>query len=130
MERPATFKTLPPDEIVRRIEKALVHGGGTHTWDDLREGLIRGEYQIFYNEGGALVTEVVKYPRANVLHCLVGAGDLDAVLALQPEMRRFGATHQCKFISTIGRVGWERVLPKHGWKKTHVAFTYDLEGAV
>ena len=119
---------LPPDEIIRRIEKALAHGGNTHSWDDVRHGLIEGEFQIFYNAGGVCITEIVQSPRIRTLHVFVAAGLKDAVLALQPDLVAFGLSQGCSRITAVGRFGWGKILPKLGWKKAHVAMTFDLRG--
>ena len=123
--------SLPPDEIIRRIEKALRHGGETHTWDDVRQGLIDGEFQIFWNDGGVAITEIINHPRKRVLHCFVVAGEMDSVVALQGELVHFAREHYCDSLSAIGRFGWERIARKagwRGWKKTHMVFNFDLEG--
>lgn len=123
-------RPLPPDEIIRRIEKALKLGGDTHTWEDIRQGLLTGEYQMFWNDGGVLITQIHTHPQCRTLHCFIAAGDKGSVLALQKDMMNFGLTQGCKFITAVGRFGWEKVLPQRGWKKKHVAFQLDLEGVV
>ena len=128
MVKPETSKGLPPDEIVRRIEKALKHGGDTHTWDDIRQGLSTGHFQIHWNDGGVAITEIQVFPRRKNLHCFIVAGKMAPVLELQQDMIAFARTHGCRSLSATGRFGWERVLPKQGWKKMHTAFGLDLEG--
>jgi len=123
-----TSDGLPPDEIIRRIEKALDHGGNTHTWDDIRQGLIEGKYQIFWNAFGACITEIVQAPQKRYLHCFVVAGELPGVMDLQDEVVRHALTNSCAYMTTLGRVGWEKILPEYGWKKSKVVMQYDLEG--
>ena len=128
MVKPEISNGLPPDEIIRRIEKALKHGGDTHTWDDIRQGLIDGHFQIFWNDGGVAITEIAIFPRRRHLHWFLSAGEMRAVLALQPIVRQFALDHGCSALTVVGRRGWERVLPAHGWKRGSTAFFYDLEG--
>ena len=128
MVKPEISNGLPPDEIIRRIEKALKHGGDTHTWDDVRQGLITGQFQIHWNDGGVAITEIQVFPQRRNLHCFVVAGEMVSVLALQKNMVEFALAQECGSLSAIGRFGWERVLPKQGWKKMHTAFSLDLEG--
>lgn len=125
MVKPEISNGLPPDEIIRRIEKALKHGGGTHTWDDVRQGLIDGQFQIHWNEGGVAITEIQVFPQRKQLHCFVVAGELESVVALREDMARFARANGCSVITASGRIGWERVLPKTGWRKTHSIFTFD-----
>jgi hypothetical protein len=123
--KPETSNGLPPDEIVQRIEKALKHGGDTHTWDDIRQGLIDGHFQLHWNNGGVAITEIQVFPRRKNLHCFVVAGEMESVVALRNDMARFARAHDCKAITASGRIGWERVLPKTGWRKMHSVFTFD-----
>lgn len=121
---------LPPEEIIKRIEVALQHGGGCFTWNDVREGLLLGKFQLFWNEHGACVTEIIDAPQKRYLHCFVVAGELPGVMELQDQVVRHALTQSCEFMTTTGRIGWERVLPQHGWQKAHTVMTYDLKGMV
>lgn len=113
---------------MQRIKKALKHGGDTHTWDDVRQGLIDGQFQLHWNSGGVAITEIQVFPRRKNLHCFIVAGQMASVLELQKDMVAFARAHDCGSLSAIGRFGWGRVLPKQGWKKLHTAFGLDLEG--
>jgi hypothetical protein len=123
-----TFDGLPPDEIIRRIEKALAHGGNTHTWDDIRQGLIEGKYQIFWNPFGACITEIVDAPQKRYLNCFVVAGQLPEVMELQDEVDKFALIHNCAYMMTSARMGWQKVLPDYGWKAVRTVFIKDVEG--
>lgn len=118
---------LPSDEIVRRIEKALVYGGGTHSWEDLKNGLILGKYQIFWNQHGACITEICEAPKARYLNCFVVAGELPGVMELHDQVENHAITMGCKYMTTSARMGWQKILPKYGWKKTHVVFVRNLQ---
>ena len=74
MVKQETSDGLPPDEIIRRIEKALAHGNNTHTWEDVRQGLLEGSYQIFWNVHGVCITEIVQAPQKKILALLCGRG--------------------------------------------------------
>lgn len=130
MVKQETSDGLPPDEIIRRIEKALVYGGGTHTLEDVRQGLIEGKFQIFWNEHGVCITEIIQSPQSRHLHCFLVAGELPGVMELQEQVIRHAITNSCAYMTTAGRFGWQKVLPKFGWKKAHIAFKFDLEGMV
>ena len=117
---------LPPDEIIARIEKALVHGGETHTWEDIRTGIIEGRFQIFWNEHGACVTQICTPPQKRYLNCFVVAGELPGVMDLSQEVEDFGRSMGCQFMTTSARMGWKKVLPNYGWKESQVVFTKGL----
>ena len=124
----AETEGLPPDEIIKRIETALRHGGDCFTWNDVCDGLLMGKFQLFWNDHGACVTEIIDAPQKRYLHCFVVAGELPGVMELQEQVVRHALTNSCEFMTTTGRVGWERVLPGYGWKKAHTVMTYDLKG--
>lgn len=130
MVKQETSNGLPPDEIIRRINIALDHSGNTHTWEDVRQGLLDGKFQIFWNDHGVCITEIVQAPQKRYLHCFVVAGELPGVMDLQEQVIRHALTNSCEYMTTVGRFGWERVLPKYGWQKTYAVMKYDLEGLV
>ncbi|CAB4124564.1 hypothetical protein UFOVP62_12 [uncultured Caudovirales phage] len=121
---------LPPEEIIKRVEKALRNGGDCYSWEDVREALLLGKFQLFWNEHGVCITEIKTTPRKRYLHCFVVAGEMPGVMELQDQVIQHALTSSCEFMTTAGRVGWERVLPKFGWRKTQAVMRYDLEGMV
>jgi hypothetical protein len=118
---------LLPEEIIKRIERALVLGGGTHSWEDIRIGLIEGRYQIFWNKHGACITEICDAPQARYLNCFVVAGELPGVMELHEEVENHAISMGCKYMQTSARMGWQKVLPNYGWKKARIVFVRDLQ---
>jgi hypothetical protein len=114
--------SLTPDQKIALIREACRRGGGTHDWDDYQEGIIDGKYQIFDSDHGVCITEILQAPRKRYLQCWVVAGQLPEVMALQKQVDRHALTNDCEVEMTIGRVGWDRVLPHYGWKKTGSVF--------
>ena len=51
-------KPLTPEEKMAKIARALKHGGGTHSLQDVLDGLLEGKYQLFENDDGVCVTEI------------------------------------------------------------------------
>lgn len=119
---------LPPDEIIRRVEKALRLGGGTHEWEDVRIKLMEGRMQLFWNDHGVCITEVVQAPQCRFLNAFVVAGELPGVMDLHDEVERHAITQGCKFMTTSARKGWKKVLPAYGWKDSRTVFVRDLTG--
>jgi hypothetical protein len=112
---------------MERIKKALVYGGDTHDWDDVREKLLKGEYQIFWNDFGCVVTEIVEYPKLKNLHWVIIAGTMGGADDLHEKVRRFAVDQGCKTMTGSGRLGWERVSQGFGWKKQWVVMKFELE---
>jgi len=113
------------DWLVARIEKALAHGLGTHTFDDVVRALAAGEFQIFHNEGAVCITEIKQTPRKKFLQIFLVAGRLQDLKALQPEVLQFGRDQGCDFVLGGGRMGWQKVATP-GWDKQWVVHKYDL----
>ena len=120
-------KPLTPDEKMARIAHALKRGGDTHTLQDVLRGLTDGKYQLFENDDGVCVTEVMEAPNGRYLHCWIVAGRLPGVMQLQGVVERHARAQSCKFMSTTGRHGWKSVLPQYGWKPVMTVFTKELD---
>jgi len=60
-----------------------------------------------------MVTEIV----GDAVHVWLGAGDLDELLAMRPLVERYGKDVGCTRATIDGRLGWDRVLKAHGFKR-------------
>jgi hypothetical protein len=109
-----------------RFQKALDVGGNVYEIEDIVAGIKTGEFQAFSSEDAFVVTEIRVFPRKKVLSVVAAAGSLPAVMALQPQFTRFAIEQGCSSLFTSGRLGWQRVLPKYGWKHKMAAFALDL----
>lgn len=112
----AVFPGLPGAEIVARIEEALEREG-THNWDDVREMLITGEAQIFFNDHGAWITRICVAPRMRWLHVWLAAGQLPGVMDIQEQVEQFARTNTLARIIVTARPGWSVLASKEGWEK-------------
>lgn len=115
--------TLGPDELRRRLLRALSVAGNTHAPEDVAQAVKEGRMQAWTRGDSLVVTEVLEFPRAKALNVFLAAGDLDEVLSLIPEMAEFGRQHGCGTMRMQGRRGWARVLPRLGWQEAkHVIY--------
>ena len=104
----------------KHIEAALEHGGSTHTFEDVARMIYEGRLQIWPAERGCAVTEIIVYPRKKVLHCFLAGGELDQILDMIDSAIAWGKTQGCESLTLSGRLGWQRVLDKHGFKPVMV----------
>lgn len=109
--------TLDHSELQRRLLKALDVAGKTHAPEDVARAVEEGRMQAWNNGDSLVITEVLGFPRTQVLNVFLAVGNLDEVTGLIPEMMAFGREHGCTKIRMQGRRGWARVLPKLGWKE-------------
>lgn len=98
------------------IEAALAYSGGTHTFEDVRDGILAGRMQIWHGPKGCAVTEIVEYPRKRVLHCFLAGGEMGQITDMIESAIAWGKTQGCESLTLSGRMGWERALRPHGFK--------------
>lgn len=75
----------------------------------------------------AAVTEIVNFPRKRVCRVLGATGDdfemwVDHILT----MERWSKASGCTSMEPFTRPGWERVLKKHGYRKSHVLLEKEI----
>jgi hypothetical protein len=104
------------DHYRAMIESALEYSGGTHTFEDVKAMIIAGTAQIWPAPRGVVVTEIIEYPRKRVLHIFLAAGELDQFFDMAESAEAWGRAQGCVSMTLSGRMGWQRVMHKHGWK--------------
>jgi hypothetical protein len=114
-----------PDEIVRRIRKALARDGA-HSWEHVKDLIELGAAQIFHNDHGAWITEVVQTPLARWLHVWIVAGELPGVMDLQPQVLDFARQQGCAHVTATARFGWKHVAKAHGWRQHAMVIKHDV----
>jgi len=112
----AANPVLPGAEIIARISEALERDG-THTWEDVREMLLCGDAQIFWNDHGAWITQVMVAPRMRWLHVWIVAGQLPELMEIQEQVERFALTKTISRIVATTRPGWAVLTTKDGWEQ-------------
>ena len=104
------------------IEAALEYSGGTHNFEDVAEGIIQGNMQLWPSPRGCIVTEIVVYPRKKVLNVFLGGGKLDQLLDMHNDVTAWAKSYGCEALTITGRFGWKKPLNAHGWKPLHDSF--------
>lgn len=110
------------------MRKALRLGGDTHSLEDIIESLKRGEMQAHHNDSAVIVTEISQSPRRKFLHCLISAGEMDAVVALMDEVEVWAKAQGCEFARACVRPGFEPVFRARGWKRRMIMMEYHPHG--
>lgn len=104
--------------------KAIAEGDGSHTEDDVLARILAGEYRLWVFEKCAFVTFIWKRPQFTALYIYIAGGDLDALIAEQPNLEMWAKANGCARVYSAGRVGWERVFPDY--KKLGVTYAKEL----
>ena len=118
---------MTPAEKIKRIEKALRRAQSTHTWEDVRESIVKGESRIFDNDHGCWITEIRDTPQKRWLNVWIVAGELPHVMGIQEEVERYALTSNCAFLGAVVRPGWKNVYPKYGWKLSGHAIVKEVQ---
>ena len=109
------------------IEAALEYARGTHTIEDIEDGIALGQFQFFCSENAAVVTEFIKYPQMKVLNYFLIGGDLNELAdKIEPHVSRWAKMKGCKRVIGIGRKGLERVFGAKGFTYAWTGIYKDL----
>lgn len=110
------------------IENALEYTGGTHTIEDIEDGVESGAYQFFCSLSAAVVTEILVYPRMKVLNYFLIGGNLgELIQEIEPFVTNWAKEKMgCKKAIGIGRKGFERAFRARGFTPCWTAISKDL----
>lgn len=98
------------------IAAANQYALGTHTLDDVKAQVIGGEAYFWPGERSAVVGEIYDLPQMRVFHFWLCGGDLiELVETMRPRIEDWAIAQGCSRITTAGRVGWQRVMARHGY---------------
>ena len=108
------------------IEDALEYTKGTHTLDDIWNGVVRGDFQFWPGDKSAIITEIQIYPQTKVMHIFLAGGDLEELLEMEKSVRAYAQTIGCNSMSISGRRGWLRIFERDGWKEICTTIAKEL----
>lgn len=116
---------LSLDQYRPQIEAALAYSGGTHTFDDIRDLVSKGQLQFWPGPHSVGITEIQTTPQRRTLNIFLAGGDKAELEAMLPAVIDWAKAQGCTHALMIGRRGWERTfMTRTGWK---VAETVVLE---
>ena len=101
------------DELNRlrqQVESALEYSEGTHTFDDIAQGIASNRFQLWPAVNSVVVTEIIVYPRIKNLHYFLAGGDLDELKLMRPYIERWGKSLGCTRVTLAGRQGWAKTF--------------------
>jgi len=103
----------------RQIEAALAYEGHAQTFEDVADGVAKGEAQAWFGPQSVVVTQIDEQPRRRILHFFLAGGDMHELEAMTPGILRWGEEQGCTVARLIGRKGWTRSFLAHaGWQDT------------
>lgn len=108
------------------FEAALAYTKGTHTIDDIWEGVVAGRYHFWPGEKSGIITDIEIYPQRRVMHIFLAGGDLEELLEMEKSIEEFAKTIGCNSLSISGRRGWLRVFKTDGWEEICTTIAKEL----
>jgi hypothetical protein len=103
------------------IEAAL---DGSHTLDDVWQGVARGEFHFWPGARCAAVGELVEHPRRRDYHVWLAGGALRELTDMEVSASAFARALGCDRITIHGRKGWARALKDY--RPDYLALSKDL----
>ena len=113
------------DELLRALEYA----GGTHTLDDVFDGIKDGRLQMWLGPHSVMVTEILQAPQCRTVHFFLAGGRMEELEAMYPAVIEWAKTEmKCDRASLAGRPGWSRsfLTKKNGWLASHLVLTKEI----
>ena len=108
------------------LESALRLGGDRHTRETIWQGIATGRFQFWPYAQAAGVSHVDEYPTGRVLRMWLVGGELDEVLAREPEVADWARAIGCVDMELVGRQGWGKVLKPLGYVPGAIVLTRRL----
>jgi hypothetical protein len=106
------------------LAAALAYSGGSHTLDDIADGMARHLYQYWPGPDSVIVTEIIVTPRQKTLGFFLAGGNMAELKAMTPSIEQWGREHGCTLAVLTGRPGWARtwLTKEGGFRPTHTVF--------
>lgn len=127
------------NEIWPKIEKMLTeavkYSDGKFRIEDIFQLLLSRDMQLWTvvdnkeNILSSIVTQVVNFPRKNVMFIMFIAGiRFNDWASLVSHLIQFAKAHNCETIEGYGRDGWETKSKHLGFTKVHTIYSLSLWG--
>ena len=101
----------------KQIEAALEYADGSHTFDDVAQGVSTGRFQFWPGPTSVVITELLDAPKYRTLNFWLAGGSLAELEAMTPPILDWGRAQGCAKAIFAGRPGWERTfLARTGWE--------------
>src|SRR5262249_27171526 len=116
-------------DVAPLVSLACARSSGKFAAADVARAVAAGAFQLWVGVTDAepatprvmLITRLLPYPRLTVCELLACVGDdREAWEPLLDDIERWAKAHGAALMQPIARPGWERVLARRGYRKTHV----------
>jgi len=98
------------------LDPAFEHSLEKHTFKDAFDLVACGKCLFFWKGNSCAVLEWRVFPVGKTIHCLWAGGKYAELLELYDGVAAFAKTNGAVAMTTLGRDGFRKRLPKAGWK--------------
>lgn len=104
---------LDIDRYKGHIEAALAFADDSHSFEDIKKAIEKGELQFWPGFSSVIITEIVQVPRFKSVNLFLAGGNLPELQAMLPEIENFARHVGAERITLNGRKGWLRTFLVH-----------------
>ena len=103
------------------IEDALPYTKGTHSIEDIEDGIADGRFVFWAGNHSAVITEFIHYPKKKVLNYFLFGGRTkeavrELVKVMEPRITQWAKRHGCSAVAAASRPGLERIGRRNGFQ--------------
>jgi len=111
------------------IEAALKFADDSHSFEDIKKAVEKGELQFWPGFSSVIITEIVQVPRYRALNLFLAGGNIPELRAMLPELEKFAGQVGADRIILNGRKGWLRSFLVHeGYAEKTVTLEKKING--
>lgn len=92
------------------IEDALEYGHGGFDISDVFVKVAQGEFHLWTRQNSAAVTEIVSFPKKQVVNIALAGGNLDELQDIAASVVEWAKYHGIASVFVSGRKGWQRTF--------------------
>lgn len=100
-----------------QVARALAHGGGVFSFDELAKGIDEGRFFMFATDQAFVVIDPQQWASGLHLHVLLGGGTQAGLESLEGVVRAWGRMIGAVKMVTQCRKGFARRVMKQGWRQ-------------
>ena len=99
-----------------------------HNLESVEKRLGNNSAKLFRNKTALIVAELIQYPLAKVTNIWMGAGDLNGIKSLLPEVEMYAEKMGCSRLEFTGREGWKRWTKNNnlGWTMKNIVMKKEI----
>ena len=116
------------NQEMRQMIMPILKRENGHTLESVEKRLGNNGAKLFCNKTSLIVAELVQYPLAKVTNIWMGAGDLNGIKSLLPEVEMYAEKMGCSRLEFTGREGWKRWTEKNdmGWTMKNIVMKKEI----